>query len=409
MTVGLLGEDRLPPGPCRDLVLAVRVYYDAANRPSTRAIRDHMPRHDKVSHQAVQTTLSGQTVPRWSSLERLVRALVSMRPAGKQADLNRVWDELRPLWRAADAVRGSAVSGAQGEPDRVSPASHTGHELSPEHADEPVSGESGDAPQHEGRVDPEDWLSLPRLREGRPEDLLKTLMAYADARRRFAGDTAAMVRLASLLTGRGHVVEAEHWFLQAANAGDTTAMVRLADLLAARSYWAEIEQSQRRAADAAAAGDTSDKQLWSNHADNLKALSEDSLRQAADTEDTPDTGEMARLADLLGGDRAGVERWLRQAADAGDSAAMLRLAKLLDNPRHDVPEAEQWFRRAADAGNVKAMLSLASLLYGRKDPESDVWIHRASEIETNEFLSRVFGPGIAEAMGWKPSTDPGPG
>ena len=121
--VGLLGVDRLPPGPRRDLVLAVRVYYDAASRPAVRRIskylKDNLP-SDAVSHQTVTTTLSGQALPRWNTLEAIMRALVALETLGIKEDIKVVLGEIRDAWLKAndDVTAGVAQSGHPGDANR---------------------------------------------------------------------------------------------------------------------------------------------------------------------------------------------------------------------------------------------------------------------------------------------------
>lgn len=77
--VKLPGEDQLPVGPQRALVLALHDLYQGAGRPSLRAISQEIASNsqyrDMVSHEAVGAMLRGKGVPRWSKLECLVHLL----------------------------------------------------------------------------------------------------------------------------------------------------------------------------------------------------------------------------------------------------------------------------------------------------------------------------------------------
>jgi len=62
-----------PSGPCHDLLVALRELHLHAGEPSTRAIErctDHA-----ISHDTVNRVLRGGDLPRWSSLELVVKAL----------------------------------------------------------------------------------------------------------------------------------------------------------------------------------------------------------------------------------------------------------------------------------------------------------------------------------------------
>jgi len=76
--IELPGEDRLPPGPARDLAVALHELYRRAGRPGLRTISKAIADgdfRDTVSHEAVSDMLNGKGVPRWSKLECVVRQL----------------------------------------------------------------------------------------------------------------------------------------------------------------------------------------------------------------------------------------------------------------------------------------------------------------------------------------------
>jgi tetratricopeptide (TPR) repeat protein len=96
-------EDRLPPGPLRDLVQDLHELYRAAGTPSARrlsnAIRDDDAMPDTVSHETVSGMLRGELLPRWQKVECVVRTLVAwaVDPRPGDSDIRR-WFR---LWSAA--------------------------------------------------------------------------------------------------------------------------------------------------------------------------------------------------------------------------------------------------------------------------------------------------------------------
>jgi hypothetical protein len=77
--IELPGEDRLPAGPARDLVVALHELYRGAGRPGLRKIAQAVVHGhnfmDTVSHETVSDMLSGKSIPRWSKLDCVVRQL----------------------------------------------------------------------------------------------------------------------------------------------------------------------------------------------------------------------------------------------------------------------------------------------------------------------------------------------
>lgn len=92
----------LPAGPHRDLVIALQELHAAAGWPSTRSISkiecDEFPA--TLSHERVRAVLSGKALPRWETLETLVRALSVIRRLDDQSIEVDV-DRFMSLWKAA--------------------------------------------------------------------------------------------------------------------------------------------------------------------------------------------------------------------------------------------------------------------------------------------------------------------
>jgi hypothetical protein len=164
-----------------------------------------------------------------------------------------------------------------------------------------------------------------------------------------AGDEAATMQLAVLLTNRGDLDQAEQLLRDRADADDMAAALQLADLLTERG---DLDQLRARA-------DTGDWGAARRLADLLAERGDlDRLRARADAGDR----EADRsLADLLA-ERGDLDR-LRARADAGDGGAARRLADLLAE-RGDLDQ----LRARADAGDGHADL-LAGLLARRGQGE----------------------------------------
>lgn len=98
-------EQRLPPGPRRDLAAALHDLYELAGKPAARTIsgwirgQDDLP--GTLSHEGVSSMLRGTGVPRWANLESLVRVLVSRRRVGV-SDVDAAVIRIHTLWRIAD-------------------------------------------------------------------------------------------------------------------------------------------------------------------------------------------------------------------------------------------------------------------------------------------------------------------
>jgi hypothetical protein len=78
------------PSPCHDLLVALRELHLHAGEPSTRAIALSADRG--ISHTTVHRILTSEDLPRWMSLQLIVRAL--------DGDV----ETFRALWLSARAV-----------------------------------------------------------------------------------------------------------------------------------------------------------------------------------------------------------------------------------------------------------------------------------------------------------------
>jgi hypothetical protein len=110
------GENRLPAGPHRDLVLALHALYRGAGRPALRRIAQEINEAqdfpDTVSHETVSAILRGDGLPRWSKLESLVRQLVAWHHPN--VDLDEQIERFLMLW---DSAASSPISMQTGEMD----------------------------------------------------------------------------------------------------------------------------------------------------------------------------------------------------------------------------------------------------------------------------------------------------
>ena len=100
--IAMPSEDRLPPGPKRDLVAAVYDLYREANFPSTRVIAKGVSRDDtlvaSISHDTVHKFLGGWTLPRWHTIHALVMWLAY---AAEHPNPDRAVMRIQALWREA--------------------------------------------------------------------------------------------------------------------------------------------------------------------------------------------------------------------------------------------------------------------------------------------------------------------
>jgi hypothetical protein len=124
--IELPGEDRLPPGSARDLVVALHELYRGAGRPGLRKIAKAIVFGnftDTVSHEAISDMLNGKNVPRWSKLDCVVRQLAEwnaprLDPSTTAARFLSLWDT---------ATGGTPGSAAQPPPASFGSASSLAH------------------------------------------------------------------------------------------------------------------------------------------------------------------------------------------------------------------------------------------------------------------------------------------
>jgi hypothetical protein len=106
LRIELPGEDRLPSGPARELVVALHDLYRGAGRPGLRriakAVRDNGDYSDTVSHETVSDMLNGKGVPRWSKLDCVVRQLAIWN--AQRRDPEEVAARFLRLWEAAAGI-----------------------------------------------------------------------------------------------------------------------------------------------------------------------------------------------------------------------------------------------------------------------------------------------------------------
>src|ERR1044072_4176162 len=96
------GEDELPPGPLRDLTVALHEVYAAAGKPSLAKIEVEVrKRDDKGSRDTVRGVLRGNKT-KWATLSPIIGALAEMSVPSRSSD-----DEMariKPLWDHASDV-----------------------------------------------------------------------------------------------------------------------------------------------------------------------------------------------------------------------------------------------------------------------------------------------------------------
>jgi hypothetical protein len=116
--IAMPDEERLPPGPRRDLVAALHELYELAGRPATRtlsaAIRDRNDLPGTLSHEGVSAVLRGVGgCPRWPNLVSLVGVLVD--GAVSKRDLEVEVLRIHALWCLANGGAGPATLVASGQ------------------------------------------------------------------------------------------------------------------------------------------------------------------------------------------------------------------------------------------------------------------------------------------------------
>lgn len=127
------GEEQLPAGPERDLVLALHEAHRAAGSPSfrriERAVSENDDYPDTVSRETMSQLFKGEFVPRWAKVECVVRQLAVMSsprrdPEVKAARFLQLWTRLG----GADVllhVKSQDVPAPRAEPVRSSVAVST--------------------------------------------------------------------------------------------------------------------------------------------------------------------------------------------------------------------------------------------------------------------------------------------
>ncbi|MES9539212.1 hypothetical protein [Actinomadura sp. NPDC000600] len=183
--IPILDEDALPPGPHRDLVVALQEIHAAAGWPSTRRISrieaEEFP--GTLSHERVRTIISGKTLPRWETLETLVRALVHLRgsaPREVAAEVSRFMS----LWKAASVGEYGAVElllhadpadGVHGDGKQWVASDIARLTVNPIYA---IEIDPQLASPHEPIVSEEEWVAanLRMIADVGPEAFLRTLL-----------------------------------------------------------------------------------------------------------------------------------------------------------------------------------------------------------------------------------------
>lgn len=96
--IALPDESEVPPGPHRNLLIAVHELYELAGFPSTRKVSEAIARsdfaRDVMSHQTVANILAGRRVPRWLKVEALADALLTLARRDTMPEIER----FRSLW-----------------------------------------------------------------------------------------------------------------------------------------------------------------------------------------------------------------------------------------------------------------------------------------------------------------------
>jgi hypothetical protein len=125
------GEDRVPPGPGRDLILALHELYRGAGRPPLRRIAGQVKKggyHGTVSHETIGVMLHGsRSFPRWDKFDPVVRVLAAWPGHGLDPDTEA--RRFKKLWDAAqDHANGEGATGiSQQGPGMASDANQGPH------------------------------------------------------------------------------------------------------------------------------------------------------------------------------------------------------------------------------------------------------------------------------------------
>ncbi len=117
--IALPPKSEIPPGPHRNLLIALHDLYQLAGFPSTRDVSKVITRsefaRDSMSHQTVANILRGRRVPRWLKVEALVDALLTL--ARRETVLSEI-DCFRSLWLSIHSPAGEHSE----PPSRPSPS-----------------------------------------------------------------------------------------------------------------------------------------------------------------------------------------------------------------------------------------------------------------------------------------------
>ncbi|MEV6487247.1 FxSxx-COOH system tetratricopeptide repeat protein, partial [Actinoplanes sp. NPDC051633] len=106
MPIALPGPDAVPAGPRRDLVMRLHTLYGQAGKPATRIISkrindDTSAELESVSHETINSTLRGRSVPSWAKLRSIIVVLCRM--SEQQVDYRRQLVEFNSLWLRAES------------------------------------------------------------------------------------------------------------------------------------------------------------------------------------------------------------------------------------------------------------------------------------------------------------------
>lgn len=155
------GEQQLPPGPRRDLAIALHKLYGLAGKPAARSIsawikeRNDLP--GTLSHEGVSAILRGSGTPRWENLEALVRILVEQQRVGEAAEIDVVVTHIHGLWTTADGGPASASESAPATPavrgSKQGEEVTSRHDTSQPETENPASGdEQGQRMSYQGSL-----------------------------------------------------------------------------------------------------------------------------------------------------------------------------------------------------------------------------------------------------------------
>lgn len=150
--IALPTESEVPPGPHRQLLIALHDLYRLAGFPSTREISRVIARsefaRDSMSHQTVANILTGRRVPRWLKVEALVDGFLTL--ARRETTPSEI-DRFRRLWESTHFSLGEHPASIPEPPPHRVPPAETSQETGSSEPVEPSSSNSEAAPG-EGQV-----------------------------------------------------------------------------------------------------------------------------------------------------------------------------------------------------------------------------------------------------------------